>query len=191
MMNKAELRELAEWGVRRKLESIERQLAVLYDEFPNVFIGDAAPVFVRAETRESGNGWKPEMQDTLKRTPAGAAISATWTPERRARASRLMKKRLRERGGSLRNPAPQKIRAKKANGQRNGRRKLKPGGWKNRWYDRLEAMGGVENVGDSAKALKTTSAVLITSGNSWLKDGIIVKKGVGVYGIGKPKPVEA
>jgi hypothetical protein len=188
-VNKAELRELAEWGVRRKVEAIERQLAVLYAEFPNVFIGDKPPMLVRAEERESGNGWNGNMQNALVRS---SAAKSSWTPERRAKASRAMKARIKKYGGSLRNAEgesdakPTKAKKTKGKSKNTGKKR----GLKRLWHDRLMAMGGSEQIGESAKALQTSSASLITSGKSFLDAKIIKKTGPGLYAINGPMPPE-
>jgi hypothetical protein len=57
-MLKDELRELATWGMRRKLEEMERTLAEYHREFPELFISEAPPVLLKAEPRaDGGNGW--------------------------------------------------------------------------------------------------------------------------------------
>lgn len=56
-MTKDELRELATWGVRKKLQDIEQQLALYHDEFPELFISETRPVLLRAEPREDGKTW--------------------------------------------------------------------------------------------------------------------------------------
>lgn len=51
-MTKQELHELASWGVRRKLQEMERQLASMHAEFPEAFLSDTPPLLLKAEERE-------------------------------------------------------------------------------------------------------------------------------------------
>lgn len=50
-MTKEELRELAVWGMRRKLQEVEQQLAEWHREFPELFISESRPLLLRSETR--------------------------------------------------------------------------------------------------------------------------------------------
>jgi hypothetical protein len=53
----------------------------------------------------------------------------------------------------------------------------------------LLEVGGAEKIGQSAVALGTISATILTSARSWVEKGIIVKlPGTGMYGVGPTKP---
>lgn len=101
-MNKGELRELAAWGVRRKLADYERQLARIFEEFPECFLGNTPPQIVNLETKENGNGW-PEVRmlppakvkHTGRFAEAARAARAAWTPERRAKQAATIAARKR------------------------------------------------------------------------------------------------
>lgn len=72
-MTKEELRELATWGVRKRLQDIEQQLAVYHAEFPELFVSETKPVLLRAEPREDGKEWGL----TPKPPPKGAPQPST------------------------------------------------------------------------------------------------------------------
>lgn len=84
--------------------------------------------------------------------------------------------------------------AARPTGQKDGRKHNKGTRskfWKERWYARLQEVGGQETIGESAKALGTVSACITTSARTWLKAGIIERAGAsgeGLYRIGKKKP---
>lgn len=108
-MTKAELYDYARAGVRQRLVAIERLLADLYREFPAEFAGDSAPVFVKPETKLNGNSWPPfeathpeNGTNGNGREATAAKISASWTPERRAKAAKAMKQR--RKAGIMNNP---------------------------------------------------------------------------------------
>lgn len=179
MMSRSELRDLAELGARRKVLDIERQLDELQREFPNIFIEKDRPALLRAELRP-----------TKTLTERGKSISARWTPERRARQAQLMKKRhpqlLRAKmakAGKSASPKARKTKSKhKSNGAtKNSGRLL----WKDAWYERLKEHGP-ERVGESTKALGANdSAVLLTSAERYIKEGLIKRIKPGVYAVGR------
>lgn len=303
-MTKEELRELAQWGMRKKLREIEEQLEDYRKEFPDLFVSDTKVVLLKAEAREGGaSAWaelpalpKPKLLPTA-REPLGpthkerllahiaehplmtsaqlaraldikvASASSSlwalkkqrkvWQPEEDARwalrqkikavpvtasagrpagqaatASGRILALLRETGQSFRNGELAKrfktssstvdsalIRARKRGEvvwedgrwrattaprtttaapraqapDAHARRHKSPKGgprrrfWKERWYSYLQAHGPAP-LYVAAKALNTGSAMLFTTGRSWLQSGILVKTGDGDYAIGKVKP---
>jgi len=177
-MNRQELLRLAQWGARREVTRIERALNDLQRDFPDIFITTERVVLLKAELREEDSNGLSE------------AMRASWTPERRAAASRRAKKqRMWEKSAKIKKKGAKK-RDYKAERERAARRKAaaaakttKKNGkpkWKDRWFDQLQAHGP-EAVGASAKALKTNSGTLLSSAEQYLKDGIIEKTGPGVY----------
>lgn len=192
-MNKEELRELAALGAKRKLESVERQLASLYAEFPDIFISDGPPMLVKAEAREDGNRWNGKMQSTLEYQRRSEGAKRSWTPARRAKSAKRMKKLLKERGGFLRATDKQlatlQKKVKKATAQKGTKARGVRKDWKNKWYARLEQVG-TERLAESSKALGASPASLITAGKQWLKMGVLKKTKPGYYTVGKPRPVE-
>jgi hypothetical protein len=177
-MTKDELRALAARGVKDRLAEIERELARMHAEFPEAFASATAPIVLAAEARPSGNGWKAEHVETVRDAVAEGHKRA-WTPARRAKYSRMMKKRIRDEG----HPAKGNRRAKPPRGPARD--------WKNQWYTRLETHGP-EGVAVSARALGTSSANLLTASKGWIKAGVIVKQGKkggpGPYAVGAARP---
>lgn len=102
MIKKAELLELAAVGMHRRLMADEARLAEIWKEFPQLFLGETPPTFVRPEPRESSNGhWPPivatradEADKPAVASRGSVAAKASWTPERRAKQARSMKRML-------------------------------------------------------------------------------------------------
>lgn len=89
-VNRDELVKLAEVGMRQRLQGVERQLAQVFREFPDLFIGEAPPQFVRPELKNGkGHEWPIIVSETEKVVKGHAA---RWTPERRREQSERMKK---------------------------------------------------------------------------------------------------
>ena len=105
MIKKMEMQEYARLGVRMHLEEIERQLAGLHRQFPDLFLGDTAPIFLRPEPKPNGTSTWPTVQVSAPEVvgtngghgtnPSKASVSqkASWTPARRAKQAKMMKKR--------------------------------------------------------------------------------------------------
>jgi hypothetical protein len=91
-VNRDELVKLAAVGMRQRLQDMERYLAQLFREFPQLFMGETPPQFVRPELKNGkGHEW-PIMVSETERTVN--ARKARWTPERRqAQAERMRKRR--------------------------------------------------------------------------------------------------
>jgi hypothetical protein len=62
-LSKSALRELAVDGARNKLLLMERELKVLHAEFPHLFIGNTAPVFVASERRQRADRQAVRVKD--------------------------------------------------------------------------------------------------------------------------------
>jgi len=169
MLNRTQLHALAEHGVRRELAAIEQQLAVWHREFPTLFISNERPLLLKAELREvnKSNG----LPKATERERRSRGAKKAWTPKRRKQAARQMKHQ------------QPKLRAARKRADRKAGKQP----WKALWYARLQAHGP-EAVGASATALSTTSAILITSSDGWLKAGYIKKTAPGVYAVGKALP---
>jgi len=88
-MTREELHTFAAAGIALKLVAIERELAAFHKEWPELFLSPTAPQLLKAPTKNGSNGHWPPIAPTPDRA---AAISATWTPARRAKQARLMKK---------------------------------------------------------------------------------------------------
>lgn len=104
-MTKQQLQELAAYGVRVKLGNIERELRDIFRAFPDEFASATPPVIVKPQTKTGGNDW-PAFRVTTPGhrngngdsadTKRAKKISASWTPARRAKASRDFKRRNKE-----------------------------------------------------------------------------------------------
>jgi hypothetical protein len=96
MMNKAELQELTRLGVQRKLEQVQRYLAKVHQEFPEMFATPTPPVFMRAEEKREGNSW-PTFTASMESENGNGAEAPTpkriWSPARRAAAAARMRAR--------------------------------------------------------------------------------------------------
>jgi hypothetical protein len=109
MLTKQDLYKLAAVGMRQQLLRMERDLATIHKDFPDLFLGPTPPQFVRLETKASGNGHGPSSNGawpTLRITPpdegeeaaahqsrtTSEKLSALWTPERRAAQGRRLRK---------------------------------------------------------------------------------------------------
>jgi hypothetical protein len=160
-MRRSDLLRLAQYGAHREVAEIEQRLDTLQRQFPDIFVSDERIVLLKAELRHSENGAAP------KHATRNANISASWTPERRAKQARRMSAWMRRKHG----PKKSKKKSKKTP------QKL----WKDIWLERLQKHGH-EKVGESAKVLGTVSANLLTSSRGYLKDGTIKKLGGGHYG---------
>jgi len=94
----AMLQQLAEAGIRQRVADIERELAAYHKVWPDVFISPTAPQLLKAPPKpEASNGHWPAVTFTLKPpTPTPPTTkskhAAAWTPARRAKQARLMKK---------------------------------------------------------------------------------------------------
>lgn len=102
-MTKSELQELARFGVRRKLEIMEREVREMFRMFPEEFASATPPVLLAPESKVGGNDW-PVFTATNgngnghtpdARAKISTAAKASWTPERRAMQAQLMKKTMR------------------------------------------------------------------------------------------------
>jgi pyruvate/2-oxoglutarate dehydrogenase complex dihydrolipoamide acyltransferase (E2) component len=113
MMTKEELHALAAPGVAQKVAAMELELATYQKEWPELFISPTAPQLLKLPRRNGHNGHWPIVvtKVTKKATHAATApeptpptttinaelkrrkMRAAWTPERRAKMARLMKKR--------------------------------------------------------------------------------------------------
>jgi hypothetical protein len=163
-MTKSDLLGLAQWGAHREVAAIEQRLHALQREFPDIFVVNESIVLLKAELRSSDNGLAPRKKNFK--------YSASWTPARRAKQAKVMRKRLKAMHGRLTKKKP--------------KRTL----WKDRWYARLKKRGP-EQLSISAHALRTASATLLTSADSYLKDGTIKKQKSGLYAAGPaPKEIE-
>lgn len=102
-MKRSELRQYAIPGVRQRVHALETQIGIYYREFPEIFIGKTLPVLLKAETKDM-NTW-PDVRVVATNNGNGnghgpsARVSAAkraWTPERRKRQGRLIRKSLRK-----------------------------------------------------------------------------------------------
>jgi hypothetical protein len=102
-VNRDELVKLAAVGMRQRLYDMERYLAQLFREFPDLFIGETPPQFVRPELKNGkGHSWPIMVVNETERQVK--AHAARWTPERRREQSeRMIKRRAKGRkGGAMR-----------------------------------------------------------------------------------------
>lgn len=105
-LSREALRTLARDGARRQLRDLEQQLALLFGEFPDLFLSDTPPQLLKAERRPpatSRNGTAPAVNWNITATPppdvkASMAVirgrqggKAGWTPARRKAQARRMK----------------------------------------------------------------------------------------------------
>lgn len=165
-MTKDELLELAAVGMKEKLWRMERQLAQIHRDFPQLFIGEAPPQFVRPELK---NGSGHEWPITVGPSETQKKISASWTPARRKRQAELLSARrhLMTRHPKKRGALIGKIR------------------------NYLEQRGGTANLTAITKGVKATgSSSIISAMQSSLKNGTLIKSGPGQYSLG-PQSREA
>lgn len=184
MLLKKELKMLAEEGARQRLIALERELGLLYREFPNIFIRGERPMLVNAEQRSgngNGNGYvrlspgEYAEATTAHRAVIGAAIRASWTPARRAKQSKLMKERKRQ----------ERLHAGKASKTSKASKALASKGWAQRWYEHLKQAGGPVRLRDSQVALRAEASTLLSSSADYLKHGNIKKIKKGYYAAGE------
>jgi uncharacterized protein (DUF927 family) len=77
---------------------MERQLAQVFREFPQLFLGNAPPLFVRPELKNGkGHEWSIVVNEVEKKVVKGH--TARWTPERRQEQAERMKNRFRKKNG--------------------------------------------------------------------------------------------
>jgi len=84
-----ELQQFAIAGVRDRVRDIEKELHRMQREFPSIFITDAPLVLLAPEKRTDGKSWPLVKAD---HTARNQKIAATWTPARRRKAAKMMKK---------------------------------------------------------------------------------------------------
>ncbi len=89
-MKKEALQVYAVHGVRFRVAAMERELASLFKEFPQVFAGPTPPALLRPEPKVNGNDWPAVTAETIVRAKDAAK---GWTPERRRKAALALKKR--------------------------------------------------------------------------------------------------
>jgi hypothetical protein len=92
-LTKSQLHSLAANGVRPELLKIERYLADIKKEFPDLFIENAPLQFVKLETKSNGATANGKGWPTLRITPPLSKQQTLWTPERRAAQGERMRKR--------------------------------------------------------------------------------------------------
>lgn len=190
-MLKAQLQELARFGVRRKLEMYETQLKALYRAFPDEFVGE--PVLLKPETKDGGNDWPaftataPEGNGngTTAHDRMSAAAKAAWTPERRAEQSRLVKARYASR--KQKNPNP---RARKATARKPHRKNIEGAKWGTfvwqRAHDYLKDLPGKKApVAEITKAAGATSSAAFITGAIDSHGDVFKRIAKGVYGLKK------
>ena len=87
--------------MRQRLLGVERQLAQVFREFPDLFVGGSPPQFVRPELKNGkGHEWPIIVSETGEMRRAVKAHTARWTPERRREQSeRMIKRRAKGRKG--------------------------------------------------------------------------------------------
>lgn len=171
-MNRDELVKLAEVGMRQRLQGVERQLAQVFREFPNLFIGAAPPQFLRPELKNGkGHEW-PILVTETEGTVKGHA--AQWTPERRQQQAERMRKR-----------------AKKT-GRKGG---LKGGSIRHTGLvvkvHRYLAQHGESSLQDLIKATGKASSSIISSMRTGFREGRFVKPGPARYALGPNAQQEA
>jgi hypothetical protein len=94
VLTKAMLQQLAEAGVRQRVADLERELAVYHKVWPDVFISPTAPQLLKAQPKSgSTNGHWPVTTFTKTKTKTTTKHAASWSPERRAAASKEVKAR--------------------------------------------------------------------------------------------------
>jgi hypothetical protein len=95
-LTKAMLQQLAEAGVLQRVADLERELAIYHKVWPDVFISATAPQLLKAmpkATSGSTNGHWPVTTFTKTKTKTTTKHAASWSPERRAAASKEVKAR--------------------------------------------------------------------------------------------------
>ena len=87
-----ELLQFAQAGVRETVRGIERTIARLQREFPEVMIGGTIAL-LKPEPRTDGQAW-PHLDVEPTRPPVkkGDGRRAAWTPARRKKQAALMRK---------------------------------------------------------------------------------------------------
>jgi hypothetical protein len=114
-MTTEELHELAAAGVSQRIHAIEQQLAKYHKGWPELFLSATAPQLLKAHANGNGNGnghgpdWiapaavpmnetaAPPVPRRRRSKPARKAAAVdgrttSWTPERRAKHARAMRK---------------------------------------------------------------------------------------------------
>lgn len=184
-MTKAELRELAEAGARQRVRAIEKQLDGLLEEFPGIFASATVPALLKPAEKAGGNDWPTiratvtgPLDDDEEKKVDGRRKHPVWTPERRAKMSRLAKVRFHGKG-------------KAAKGQPRrptiGSNGAEPWGfflWQ-RMHDFLAAQP--DHTADMADILKGANAKVSASVVSAAKSRpqLFVRKGRGIYHLKK------
>lgn len=182
-MKKDALQLLAAYGVRHKLSLMERELRDLFHDFPEAFASDTPPVLLRPERKPNGNDW-PALAATSDETVTAPRKASTWTPERRAKQARHMK-RLQSKlvAGRYGTKKPEKT-----NGRRpKGGKASSPWGtfvWQ-RAHDYLAAQPTrTASVDDIKKAAKVNSSASLITATTGHKD-LFQRVGKGQYKLKK------
>lgn len=90
------------------MEMMEREVREMFRMFPEEFASDTPPVLLAPESKSGGNDWPAFTATTngngngnghrhteASRAKISASAKASWTPERRAKQGRLIKKTMR------------------------------------------------------------------------------------------------
>jgi hypothetical protein len=104
-MTNEELRELAAPGVSQRIHAIEQQLATYHQGWPELFASPTPPQLLKIPLNGSnGNGHQPAAaapttetaaparRRRAKRAPVVDGRTTSWTPERRAKHSRAIRR---------------------------------------------------------------------------------------------------
>jgi hypothetical protein len=95
-MTKEELHTFAAAGVAQRVGAIEQELAEYHKEWPDLFLSPTAPQLLRTTVNGNGHVRRASDIETMIAKVDGmiaAKRGGVWTPERRAKQARLMKKR--------------------------------------------------------------------------------------------------
>lgn len=188
-MKKDALQLLAAYGVRHKLFLMERELRELFRDFPEAFASETPPVLLRPERKPNGNDWpalaSATSDETLTAPSSERRGSGEWTPERRAKQARHMK-RMRSKLVAARHPKTKKESSKKTHGRPKGPRSSPWGTfvWQ-RVHDYLAAQPTrTASVGDIKKAAKVNSSASLITAVMGHKD-LFQRAGEGLYKLKK------
>jgi hypothetical protein len=111
-MTNEQLHELAAPGVTQRIHAIEAELASYHKEWPELFL-TAPPRLLKAGTPSSnGNGHRPAAPPIVA-PAAGDGRTSSWTPERRAKHARAIRRALRARKTASSTSRPMKAATKR------------------------------------------------------------------------------
>lgn len=107
---RAELRTFALAGVREKVRAMEREIARLQREFPDVFISADAVVLLTAEARTDGKDWLLQAPTTRKPSTRkwSAAVRKQYADRMRKLQPKLRRARRAKQAATTRTTAPRR-----------------------------------------------------------------------------------